>query len=115
VTQSSQPARSYGCTFGCGNPYDVVIVQVADGTTEFLCMPCFVKLAADVLAAMTETDNPQVNLALASMGGLGQQSAPGPTGRARGHNAPATASDPDIFAAYDDVMTMEDLPDEFRS
>lgn len=110
-----QHARSYGCTFGCGNPYDIIVVQVVDGTTEFLCLPCFVKLATDILAAMTETDNPQVNLALASMGGLGAQTVPGPNGKMPGHNAPATSTDPDLFDAYEDVTTLEELPEEFQS
>lgn len=109
MTSPTAPARSYGCTFGCGNPYDFVIVQVLDGTTEFLCMPCFVKLASDVLAAMTEVDNPQVKLALASMNGLGSQAVPGPTGAPHGHNAPATSSDPDLFDAYEDVVTLEEF------
>lgn len=115
MTSPQAPARSYGCTFGCGNPYDVVVVQVADGTTEFLCWPCFIKLSADILAAITETDNPTINLALASMNGLGGQAVPGPTGRDRGHNAPATSDDADLFAAYDDVVTLEELPEDFRS
>lgn len=112
MTTPPPPARSYGCTFGCGNPYDFVIVQVADGTTEFLCMPCFVKLASDVLAAMTEVDNPQVKLALASMNGLGGDVVPGPTGKAHGHNAPATNDDPALFDAYEDVVTLEDFLEE---
>jgi hypothetical protein len=111
---SSMPERSYGCTFGCGNPYDFILVTVSDGTTEFVCLPCFIKLATDMLSAVMEADNPNVQAAVQWASANGADSAPGPGGRSRGRNAPATADDPDVFAAYDGVISVDDLPDEFR-
>ena len=110
----AQNPRSYGCSFGCGNPYDYIIVSVSDGTAEMLCMPCYVRLAIDMIAAVTDQDNPEVQAALAAVGSVQIDNVPGPTGRTRGHNAPATTDDPDLLAAFDDVVTTEDLPEEFR-
>lgn len=108
------PARSYGCTFGCGNPYDFVLVTVEDGSTEFLCTPCFVSLAADMLKAMTEPDSPDVAQASAWAHDNPVNQAPGPAARRRGHNAPATTTDPSIMEAFESVMTVDELPEEFR-
>jgi hypothetical protein len=108
------PARSYGCSWGCGNPYDYVFVSVQDGTTEFLCLPCFLKLAEQIITAVTSPEGQDVLKALADSAQL--ESAPMTDGaiRARGHNAPATAEDPDLIDSFDTVMTVDDLPDEFR-
>lgn len=111
---SAMPERSYGCTFGCGNPYDFILVTVSDGSTEFVCMPCFIKLATDMLTAVMEADNPNVQAAVQWAASNGAESAPGPKPRSRGKNAPATTDDPNVFEAYDDVITVEQLPDEFR-
>lgn len=115
MSDPAQPAteRSYGCTFGCGNPYDYVFISVRDGTTEFLCLPCFVKLAADMVTAVVESDDDSTALWNSATSGI--ESAPMTRGGAkrRGHNAPATTDDPDLFAAYDAVITVEELPDEF--
>jgi hypothetical protein len=114
VIMESPVIRSYGCSFGCGNPYDYVFVTVADGTTEFLCLPCFVRLASDLLEAVTEPDSPRVRAAVADMGKL--ESAPMISSRvkSRGKNAPADSDDPDLFEAFDSVITEDDLPAEFR-
>lgn len=108
------PVRSYGCSLGCGNPYDVILITVEDGSALFLCIPCHIKLSADMLAAMTDGSNPEVmaKLAVAQMNLTGV--VPGPRGKRRGHNAPAETDDPDLIAAYDDTITPDDLPDEFR-
>lgn len=107
-------ARSYGCTFGCGNPYDYIIVTVADGTTELVCLPCFLKLASDVLEAVMNPDNPDVMAAVADAKGLEQTAMNGSGPKPRGRNAPATNDDPDLFDAFDSVITVDDLPDEFK-
>jgi hypothetical protein len=108
------PERSYGCTFGCGNPYDYVFISVRDGTTEFLCLPCFVRLAHDMLSAVTEPDPEQAASWLRTISPL--DAAPmresGP--HKRGHNAPATNDDPDLFDAFDAVITQDELGDEFK-
>lgn len=114
TTESSIPARSYGCSFGCGNPYDYVVVTVADATTLFLCMPCYVRLATDMIAAVTESDSPNVKAALTAAGDIDAVDTSTPGVRRRGHNAPAGSDDPDLMAAYDDTITVDELPDEFR-
>lgn len=115
TTPSEQTAvRSYGCTFGCGNPYDFVFISVADGTTEFLCLPCFVRLAGDMVEAATNPDNPVVQAALAAAAGEVVDQAPGPAGRRGRHNAPATSDSPDLFETYNAAITPEELPEAFR-
>jgi len=106
--------RSYGCTFGCGNPYDFVFISVRDGTTEFLCLPCFVHLASDMVKAVTEPSADEK--AAWSDDELTGQGAPMLTGgsRGRGKNAPATSDDPGLLEAFDSVITEEDLPEVFR-
>jgi hypothetical protein len=115
--QGNQPApntRSYGCTFACGNPYDYIIVSVADGTSEMLCMPCYVKLACDMIAAVTDPGNPRVQAALSAVSDMPINDVPGPSGAGRGHNAPATADDGDLISAFEEVITVEELPEAFR-
>ena len=106
--------RSYGCTFGCGNPYDYVFISVRDGTTEFLCLPCFVRLAHDILAAVNEPDPEQVAKWLKTISPLAPAPQHGKTARKGKHNAPATADDPELFDAYDSVITEDELGEEFR-
>lgn len=106
--------RSYGCSYGCGNPYDYVFVSVADSTTELLCVPCFLKLASDILTAITTPDAADVMAAVADMGQIDQVSTNGTGPRRRGKNAPATTDDPDLIQAFDGVITVDELPEEFR-
>lgn len=108
------PERSYGCTFGCGNPYDYVFISVRDGTTEFLCMPCFLRLAHDILGAVTEPDPEQTAKWLHAMSPLDPTPVTGSAPKGRGHNAPATNDDPELFDAFDGVITVEELGDEFK-
>lgn len=112
--QTPDTERSYGCTFGCGNPYDYVFISVRDGTTEFLCLPCFIRLAHDILSAVTEPDPEQVAKWLHTISPLAQAPMNGTAPRKRGHNAPATADDPELFDAFDAVITPDELPPEFR-
>lgn len=112
--QTPHVERSYGCTFGCGNPYDFVLVTVADGTVEMLCMPCMVKLAADMISAITDPENADVLAAIEAVASDMTGQVPGPSGRPRGRNAPATSLDPDVFESFDSTITVEQLSDEFR-
>jgi hypothetical protein len=73
-----------------------------------------IRLASDMVAAITESDNPDVAAKLSVVSGEVLESTPGPKGRTRGHNAPATTDDPDVFAAYDGVITEDELPEAFR-
>lgn len=106
--------RSYGCTFGCGNPYDFIIVSVADNSVEMVCVPCYVRLAADMLGAITVPDSPEMMEALRAVGMDNSERVPGPAGNPRGHNPPAGTEDPAIFEAFESVISAEDLPDEFK-
>lgn len=116
MSDPGRPAteRSYGCTFGCGNPYDYVFISVRDSTTEFLCLPCFLRLASDIVTAVTEPAPEEVAKWLHTISPLDPTPMKGSKVKARGHNAPATTDDPDLFDAYDDVITVDELPDEFR-
>lgn len=111
---SGNITRSYGCTFGCGNPYDYIVVAVADGTTEFLCLPCYVRLATDMIAAVTDPDDPKVQKAMAEATAVLQAPMASNGVKPRGKNAPATSQDDDILDAFDSVITEDELPDEFR-
>lgn len=106
--------RSYGCSWGCGNPFDYVVVSVADSSTELLCLPCFVRLATDLVAAVTDPAAAKVRAALEAEGYANLDMTPGPRGKPRGHNAPANTDDPDLITAYDDLVTVDELPEEFK-
>lgn len=112
--ESPETARSYGCTFACGNPYDYVFIDVRSGTTEMLCLPCFIRLAHDMLATVTDPDPAQTAKWLHAISPLDQ--APMRNGGAkRGRrNAPATNDDPELFDAFDATITADELPAEFR-
>jgi len=115
MTSPPEAIRSYGCTFGCGNPYDVIVIMVDDGTTEFLCMPDFIRMAEIAVKAIVEPDDPEVQARLSIVNGTRGPSVPGPTAKRGRKNAPVTNTDPDIFASYDATITADELPDEFRS
>ncbi|HEV2172924.1 MAG TPA: hypothetical protein VGR71_05125 [Nitrospira sp.] len=111
---TAQTERSYGCTFACGNPYDYIFIDVRSGTTEFLCLPDFVRLASDIVNAVTDVDPATEAAWLKSMSPLAQTPMSG-NGAKRGRkNAPATNDDPDLFEAFDSRIEVEDLPDEFK-
>lgn len=103
------PERSYGCTYGCGNPYDVVLVMVADGTTEFLCMPCFVQAAMAAIQAMTEADNPNVREAVTAYMMGNHDQVPGPTVKPGRRQRPATEELPEGFGAFDSDVPIEGI------
>lgn len=50
----------HSCSYGCGRTYDVMVVQVVDGSTMFLCMPCFMSFAHQIMTAMVEETNADV-------------------------------------------------------
>lgn len=111
---SNAPERSYGCSFADGNPYDYILVDAQAGEVLFLCVPCFIKQAVDMVAAFTEPTSPESQAAMAlAESGIGGR-VPGPTGRKRGHNAPANSDDADLFAAFDSVITADELGEEFK-
>lgn len=114
MTAVGEETRSYGCTFGCGNPYDYVFISVRDGTTEFLCLPCFVRLASDIVSAVTEPNPEQVAKWLHTISPLAAAPMKA-NGAKRGRkNAPATNEDPGLFEAFDSRIDASELPAEFR-
>lgn len=108
------PQRSYGCSLACGNPYDFVVVLVQDGTTQFLCTPCFVRTAQDMLQAMIDGQNPEVVRRIAEIGDVDM--APMTTDHVmpRGHNAPAGQDDPDAIEQFASFVLEDELPDAMR-
>lgn len=111
---TESPERTYGCSFACGNPYDYVMVDVQAGETMFLCVPCFIRVASDMVEAITNPDNPKVQFAITQEGMDAAEAAPGPTAKGRGKNAPAGSDDDDLLEAFNSVITVDELPDAFR-
>jgi hypothetical protein len=110
-----QPAveRSYGCSFACGNPYDFILITVADATTLFLCLPCYVRAAHDAVMAVTESESPEVQKALADEPNGTQVPMTGTPVKERGRNAPVEEDDEDVIEEFDRVITVDQLPPEF--
>jgi len=77
-------------------------------------MPCYVRQCIDVIAAMTDQASMPAEAA-GMIADLADQ-APMKSGdiRRRGKNAPATADDDDLIAAYDDLIMPDELSEEFR-
>jgi hypothetical protein len=114
AAETAIPERSYGCSFGDGNPYDYVFIDVRSGETLFPCLPCFVRLAADIVSAVTTPSEEQMATWLE--GAQPAEAAPITSG---GHkpgrrNAPVNTDDPELFGAFDAVITADELPPEFR-
>lgn len=108
------PERSYGCSFGCGRPYDYIMISVALGETQMLCIVCFLSLTRDMLASMVNPNDPEVLKAIAVFNAASGEQVPGPSGKPGRRNAPANSADSDLYDAYDDILTTEDLPEDFR-
>ena len=114
VTNGTAPERSYGCSWGCGNPYDYVIISVADGTTEFLCLVCLLKLCQDMIGAVLNPNDPDVKAAMAEYANLDRAPMTSGKVRKRGKNAPADFDDDSLIEAFDSRLTADELPDEFK-
>ena len=111
---TATPERSYGCSRGCGNPFDFVFTSVSEAFTELLCLPCFVSTAVGMIQAVTEPDNETVQRAVAEFPPSEQTPMSAGVTRKRGHHAPAEVDDPDALEAFDGVVTVDELPDAFR-
>lgn len=90
------------------------MVDVRNGETDFLCVPCLVKVAADMVAVLTDPNSPEVLKAVAEMAGAEAAPMKGSKPKARGHNAPVTADDDDFIDTFDKIVTVDELPPEFR-
>jgi|SRR5215472_1279755 len=108
VVNGRPPERSYGCSWGDGNPYDYVIISVADGTTEFLCLVCFLKLAQEIIGAVINPDHPDVKAAMAEYAAIERTPMTSGKVRARGRNAPADIDDDDLIEAFDSRIADDD-------
>lgn len=116
MSESSVPGiqRSYGCSMGDGNAYDYILIDVQSSDTLFLCVPCYVRFAMEMVTAMTDPGNSQVAEALAKVGGQFREHAPGPKPRPGRRNAPVGTDEPAILDAFDATLDADDLSDEFR-
>src|SRR5271166_6443228 len=101
--------RSYGCSFGDGQPYDFILIDVQSGTTEFLCAPCYIGLARDMLEAITQPDSDFVKAAMAAAGDVNAVPMSGNGTKARGKNAPANNEDSDLIEVFDSIVTVDQL------
>ena len=90
------------------------MISVATAHTEMLCLPCFITTSLDVVKAVTEPDDETVQAAMAEMPPPEQAPMTSPVTRKRGHHAPAEVEDPDLLAAFDGVITEDELPNAFR-
>jgi hypothetical protein len=108
------PQRAYGCSLACGNPYDFVVILVQDGTTQFLCTPCFVHTAHDMLMAMADPGNSDVQRRMSEAGDVETVPMTQDFVMGRGHNAPAGVDDPDAIEAFAGFVLEDELPDAMR-
>lgn len=101
VVNGMKPERSYGCSWGCGNPYDYILISVAGGDAEFLCLVCMLKLMQDMIMAVLNPQDPAVRDAMNDTAGI--EYAPMTSGRVRkrGKNAPADIDDDDLIDVFD--------------
>lgn len=111
IEQAFESTRSYGCSNGCGNPYDVILINIKDLSSDALCMPCFVHVATGVIEAMTNAGSPEVQAALAYAASVQGEQVPGPSGRPGRRNAPANSQDASMFEAYDTTVEWDGNPE----
>lgn len=113
-TDQSTVKRSYGCSLGCGNPYDFIVVMVSGAETQLLCTPCFIQTASQMLEAMINPDNEMVRQLMSEAGETEQVPMNGVRAPRRGHEAPAETDDPDAIEAFDGFVLEDELPDGFK-
>lgn len=116
MSESTAPRneRSYGCSMGDGNAYDYILIDVQSSDTLFLCVPCYIRFAMEMVTAITDPGDSQVADAIAAVGGQFREHAPGPKPRLGRKNAPVGTDEPEIMDAFDSVLEADDLSDEFR-
>lgn len=100
--------RSYGCSYGCGNPYDFVVVPVADPTSTLcLCTPCMIRTSHDMVQGFISAQE-EVDARIREMGTPEQVPMNGPGVKAGHGNAPVQAEEDDLFDEFEPL----DLEDE---
>ena len=60
TTTQDAAACIHACQMACGRQYDVVIVQAVDGSCMFYCIPCFQQFAYQMMRAMVEPADAQI-------------------------------------------------------
>lgn len=55
----------HACGTGCGRPYDGVWFSAVDMSAVAYCIPCFMAFAHQVMTAMIEANNPDVQAVVA--------------------------------------------------
>lgn len=102
--QPDVPARSYGCSYGCGNPYDYVLVDVQGSETLLLCVPCFIRTAMEMVDAFMKRGDPEIEARVAQ--GAVSEQAPmnGRQVAKRGHEAPGDADDADAIETFESYV-----------
>lgn len=103
--------RSYGCSYGCGNPYDFIVVMVRDAETQMLCVPCFIRTAMDMVSAIVEPDNPDVQQRVMEAPAPEQVPMNGRQVAARGHEAPVDSLDPDAIGKFEGYVLSDEIDD----
>lgn len=85
----------HACAWGCGRKYDVIIVQIIDGSTLMLCIPCMTSFSVNVMKAMVEPESPEVQEVLGStdLTGVMLVTESGSDAPTRGFSDPAPADD----------------------
>lgn len=98
------PARSYGCTYGCGNPYDYVLIDVQGSEVLLLCVPCYIRTAMDMVTAVMEKGDPEVERRIAEGAVTDQTPMNGRQVAKRGHEAPGDVDDPDAIETFESYV-----------
>lgn len=108
------PPMSYGCQYGCGNPYHVILINVLGGDTLFLCMPHFVSTSVDIVDAMTKGVSPEVEAERQAMNAEAVDGGQHTRAKRGRHNAPSGEEDPDAVAAFDGIVYEDELDERFQ-
>lgn len=74
-----------------------------------LCVPCFVRTAADMLEAMVNPDDPEVQRRIAEAGTVEQPPMNGRQVAKRGHEAPVDSLDPDAIERFEGYVLSDEL------
>lgn len=106
--------RSYGCSYGCGNPFDLIVVSTKDASTLMLCTPCFIQTAAQMLEAMTNPENSDVVQMMREAGDVDEVPFDSEEFRSKTRHAPVELDDPDAIEAFEGEVPYDELPDEFK-
>lgn len=115
MADSDAEPRSYGCSYGCGNPYDFIVTTVSDMSSLALCAIDFMRTAHDMMTAVMDPENPEVQKRVAEAQLDNVVPFDAEHLKRRGHNAPVDAGSQDAIDAFEGYVLEDELPDEFRA